>query len=297
MTEQRKTWTRLQLIEWTADYFSGKGIESARLDAEVLLGHVLRASRIDLYVHYDRQVEPGELARFRELVARRAAREPLKYILGNTEFFSLPFLIDHRVLIPRPETELMTERAIELLSRELPAGEKLVVDVGTGSGCIAIAVAKNLPDVTVHATDSSEGALELARKNAEELAVQDQIEFHAGELLEPVRDLVGRVHLLISNPPYVAEGEFEDLAPDLKYEPRDALVAGPTGLEVIEKLLESVPAMLAAGGVFLCEMGAGQAADVQALARGTGFFETVTVRRDYADIERILEARAPGEKA
>jgi release factor glutamine methyltransferase len=199
------------------------------------------------------------------------------------------------VLIPRPETELMAERAVELLSRELPAGAKLVVDVGTGSGCIAVSIAKNLPDVTVHATDASEGALELARRNAEDLGVKDQIEFHAGELLEPVRHLAGRVSLVISNPPYIAEGDFKELAPELTYEPRGALVAGPTGLEVSEKLVASVAEMLVPGGAFLCEMGAGQAADVLALATATGSFESVKVRRDYADIERILEGRTPAE--
>ena len=288
---EKQSWTRLQLIEWTASFFGQKGIDSARLDAEVLLAHALATTRLNLYVHYDEPVDAEVLSRYRELVSRRARREPLKYILGRTEFLSLPLVVDRRVLIPRPETELLAERAIELLRRELPPGPKTVVDVGTGSGAIAVAVAKNMPDVVVHATDTSADALELAEKNARELGVQGQVVFQHGDLFEPVCELAGQVHLVTSNPPYVAESDFAGLAPELRYEPRQAVVSGATGLEVIEKLVRAAPDMLMPLGVLLCEIGADQAPEVKRLAEGTEAYSSVTLRQDYANIERILEAR------
>lgn len=297
MSDRQQVWNRLQLIQWTTNYFSRKGIESARLDAEVLLAHVLGTSRLDLYVHYDEKVSREDLARYRELVSRRARREPLKYILGSTEFLSLRLAVDKRVLIPRPETELVAERAIELLSRELPPGPKVVVDVGTGSGCLALAIAKNLPDVLVHAVDASAEALEVARANARELAVGNQVTFHQGELLEPVKELSARVHLVVSNPPYVREDEYENLAPELRYEPREALVAGPTGLEVIARLVEAAPGVLTDGGVLLCEIGAGQAEGVRRLLEAQPEYESFGFRRDYAQIERIVEARRKPRRA
>ncbi len=291
MTREKQTWTRLQLIEWTVPYFKEKGIDGARLDAEVLLAHALGTSRLQLYVHYDEPVDPEALASYRKLVSRRAKREPLKYIVGRTEFLSLPLALDDRVLIPRPETELLAERAIEVLGSELPPGPKIVLDVGTGSGAIALAIAKNLPDVLVHATDTSPGALEVAETNARELGVGDQVVFGQGDLLEPVIELAGRVHLMVSNPPYVSESEYEGLAPELAFEPRSALIAGPTGLEVIEKLVRAAPGMLVPGGLLLCEIGAGQAGGVKELVEETGAYESIVFRRDYADIERIVEAR------
>lgn len=291
MNREERTWTRLQLLEWTVRFFEQKGIDSARLDAEVLLAHVLGSGRLDLYVRYDEPVGPEHLVRYRELVSRRARREPLKYILGRTEFLSLPLVVDERVLIPRPETELLAERAIELLRRELPSGPKIVIDVGTGSGAIAVAIAKSLPDVVVHATDTSPGALKVAEDNARQLGVQDQVTFHQGDLLEPVAELAGQVHLVASNPPYVAESDYETLAPELTFEPREALVSGPTGLEVIEKLVTTAADILRGGGVLLCEIGAGQASGVRQLLERTEAYESVTFRWDYAGIERIVEAR------
>jgi release factor glutamine methyltransferase len=297
MSSEKRTWNRLQLLEWTTKFLREKGIESARLDAEVLLAHVLGTTRLNLYVHYDEVVAPDALARYHDLNARRGRREPLRYILGYTEFLSLRLAVDKRVLIPRPETELLAERAITLLSKELPPGEKTVVDMGTGSGCIAVAIAKNFPDVVVHATDCSADALAVARENARSLGVQDQVRFHQGNLLEPVAELAGKVHLIAANPPYVPEKEYETLAPELHYEPRQAVAAGPTGLEVIAALVSAAPALLKPGGVLLCEIGAGEAHEVRHLVEQSGAYGSPTIHRDYASIERILEARtheAPG---
>lgn len=291
MSDPQRTWTRLQLVQWTTGYLRQKGIDSARLDAEVLLAHVLSTSRIDLYMRHDEEVAPEELARYRELLSRRACREPLKYILGSTEFLSLRLAVDRRVLIPRPETELLAGRALQLLRRELPPGPKLVVDVGTGSGCLALAIAKDLPDVFVHAIDTSAEALEVAQANARELALGDQVAFHQGELLEPVTELAAQVHLVVSNPPYVREEEYDTLAPELGYEPREALVAGPTGLEVITRLVEAAPEVLTDGGVLLCEVGSGQAADLRPILKANPHYESLEFHRDYAGIERLLEAR------
>jgi len=291
MSSEKRSWNRLQLLEWTTNFLREKGVESARLDAEVLLAHTLGTTRLDLYVHYEEQVAPEALARYHDLVARRGRREPLRYILGYTEFLSLRLAVDGRVLVPRPETELLAERAITLLSKELPPGPKTVVDVGTGSGCIAVGIAKNLPDVVVHATDSSGEALDVARENAHSLGVQDQVHFHQGNLLTPVAGLAGEVHLIAANPPYVSERDYETLAPELHHEPRQALLAGPTGLEVISALVLAAPAMLRPGGVFLCEIGAGEAQGVRQLLRANTAYESFSIHRDYASIERILEAK------
>jgi release factor glutamine methyltransferase len=291
MSSEKQSWSRIQLLEWTTKFLRDKGIDSARLDAELLLAHALGTTRLDLYIHYDEQVAPDALAIYRELVARRGRREPLQYILGSTEFLSLRLALDKRVLIPRPETELLAERAITLLARELPPGEKTVVDVGTGSGCIAVAIAKNLPDVIVHATDSEASALTVARENARSLGVLGQLRFHQGNLLEPVAGLAAVVHLIAANPPYVPEQDYERLAPELHYEPRQAVAAGPTGLEVIAPLVSAAPALLRPGGVLLCEIGAGQAPEVCRLVEETGAYASSTIRRDYASIERILEAK------
>jgi release factor glutamine methyltransferase len=296
MSSEKRTWNRLQLLEWTTKFLAEKGIESARLDAEVLLAHVLGTTRLELYVHYDELVAPDALARYHDLVSRRGRREPLRYIVGYTEFLSLRLAVDKRVLIPRPETELLAERAITLLGGVAP-GEKTVVDVGTGSGCIAVAIAKNFPDVVVHATDCSADALAVARENARSLGVQDQVRFHQGNLLEPLAQLAAVVDLVAANPPYVPEKDYETLAPELHYEPRQAVAAGASGLEVIAALISAAPALLKPGGVLLCEIGAGEAPEVRRLIEESGAYAFFTIHRDYGSIERILEARtheAPG---
>ena len=245
------------------------GCESPRLDAELLLAHVLGASRASMISDPERGLEPDEARAFMDLAARRRGREPVAYILGEKGFRTIALSVDPRVLIPRPETEFVVEAALAL-----PAGAR-VVDVGTGSGAIALALKTERPDLSVVATDSSAAALDVARANARRLGLD--VEFLEGDLLEPV---TGAVDAVLSNPPYVATGDV--LPPEItRYEPSAALYAGPDGLEVIRRLVAA-----AAGVPFVAlEVGAGQAPAVAGLMGAWPRVETI---RDLAGHERVV---------
>ncbi len=283
-------WTVLKVLKWTTEYFSGKGFEQPRSDAEVLLAHALGMERIQLYINYDKPLSPEELARFRGFVRRRAAYEPTQYIIGKQEFWSMDFEVTPAVLIPRPETEIIVEKALEL------TGEKssLILDLGTGSGAIAIALAHERIGINVIAVDKSWSAIEVARRNAIRNDVSDRVFFF-------VMDLFGAIaarptfDLIISNPPYVSDAEFLDLAPEIaNYEPHSALVGGgERGLALIRKILEQFPACLKPGGSLLMEIGAGQAEILEASlsADFAGRFEFI---EDYSGIKRVLLVRSKG---
>jgi release factor glutamine methyltransferase len=248
------------------------GCDTPRLDAELLLAAVLGIGRAELIVWPDRGLEPDEARAFMDLAARRRGREPVAYILGTKGFRTIELAVDPRVLVPRPETEFVVEAALGL-----PAGAR-VVDVGTGSGAIALALKAERPDLQVVATDSSAAALDVARANAERLGLE--VELLHGDMLEPV---AGPVDAIVSNPPYV--GASDRLPRDVLHEPREALYAGPDGLEVIRRLVAA-----AAGVPFLAlEVGAGQAAAVAELMGGWSSVETV---RDLAGHERVVVGRA-----
>ena len=226
-------WTVGRLLAWTAGWLAERGSESPRIDAEVLLAHVRGCQRILLYTAFDEVVAEEPRARFRELVRRRGAGEPVAYLVGGREFFSLPLAVSPAVLVPRPETEGLVVRVIDLC-REAAAPR--IVDVGTGSGAIAIAVATHLPRAEVVATDISAAALEVARANAARLGLGERIKFVESDLLA-APELGGPWDVIVSNPPYVREDEFAGLPRDVReHEPRAALVAGPRGVEVIVRL-------------------------------------------------------------
>ena len=254
------------------------GVDTPRLDAEVLLAHVLGVDRAQLVAHPDRALDPAQARRFMDAARRRREREPVAYITGSRGFRALELAVDARVLIPRPETEHLVEAALGL-----PRGAR-VVDVGTGSGAVALALKAERPDLEVLATDTSAGSLAVARENARRLGLD--VAVLEGDLLEPV---AGRVDAIVSNPPYVAEGDRAALMPEVaRWEPAEALFAGPDGLAVIRRLL---PAAAAAGaGLVALEVGAGQAPAVRELARGAGFLATEAVR-DLAGHERVVVAR------
>ena len=276
--------TPLELVSRTAGYFERHGIDRPRLDAEVLLAHVLGLSRIDLYVHFERPVGAGERDRYRELVRSRARdRVPVAYLTGEQEFWSRPFLVTPEVLIPRPETELLVRCAADLAPRR-------VAEVGVGSGAVAGALACELPEAEIAAVDCCEAALAVAAENLERLGVADRITLLCGNCTEP---LSGTFDLLVSNPPYVPTDALAGLQPEVRHEPRLALDGGPDGLDLVRRLAERAPALVP-GGWLLLEIGCGQTAAVADLLRDAGACE-VAVEKDLAGIERVMRARFPAE--
>jgi release factor glutamine methyltransferase len=281
-------WTVGRLLSWTTEWLAGKGSDSPRLDAEVLLAHVRGCQRILLYASFDEEVAEEPRGRFRELVRRRAAGEPVAYLVGSREFFSLPFAVSPAVLVPRPETEGLVVRSLDLCR---PAAEPRIVDVGTGSGAIVVTLAKHLPRATFVATDTSAAALEVARGNAARHGVAERIEFRECDLLSGP-GCEGPWDLIVSNPPYVREDEYAGLPRDVRdFEPRGALVAGPRGVEVIERLVSTAAERLAPGGWLLIEAGPAVAADVEAiLAAAPGLTRGQTLK-DLAGLPRLFQAR------
>ena len=277
--------TLAEVLRRSAAHLEGRGSPTARLDAELLLGHVLGLSRVEVYTRFDRPLTAAELDACREAIGRRARREPVAYILGSWGFRDLDLAVDARVLVPRPETELLVDRCLALLDGTEPAR---VLDVGTGSGAVALALARERPGAVVTGIDRSAAALDVARANAERLGIN--VEWVESDLLEAVAGR--RFDLIASNPPYVAAAEIEALEPEVRdWEPREATVAGPTGLEVIERLVAAAPEALAPGGAVALEVGAGQAAAVTGLLAAAGLVAGEP-DRDHAGIERIVWGRA-----
>ena len=274
-----------EVLRLSTTHLERHGSPTARLDAELLLGHALGLSRVELYTGFEQPLTEDELAECRELIARRAKREPVAYILGRWGFRGLDLDVDRRVLVPRPETELLVDRCLALLDG---VAGPAVLDVGTGSGAIALALASELPEARVAGCDVFGDALEVARANGERLGVE--VEWVASDMLAGVEGR--RFHLVVSNPPYVAAGEIEALEPEVRdWEPRGATVAGETGLEAIERLVAQAPAALEPGGAIVLEVGAGQAGAVAALLDGAGL-AGVGRDPDHAGIERIVWGRA-----
>jgi release factor glutamine methyltransferase len=278
-------------LSWTAGWLAERGSESPRIDAEVLLAHVRGCQRILLYTAFDEVVAEEPRARFRELVRRRGAGEPVAYLVGGREFFSLPLAVSPAVLVPRPETEGLVVRVIDLCRQ---AAAPRIVDVGTGSGAIAIAVATHLPRAEVVASDISAAAIEVARANAARLGLSERIRFVESDLLA-ARELAGPWDVIVSNPPYVREDEFAGLPRDVRdHEPRAALVAGPRGVEVIERLAAEAVGRLRPGGWLVLEAGPAVAADVERLLAATSGLEPGPTLKDLARLPRVFQARRAG---
>lgn len=286
-----ENWTILRVLQWTTQYFGSKGIDQARANAEVLLAHVLGTERIQLYLNYDRPLGPEELARFREIVRRRAAFEPTQYILGKQEFWSLEFEVSPAVLIPRPETEILVEKALEILNRD----DALVLDVGTGSGAIPVAIAHERSAVRVIATDRSFEALAVAKRNSARNDVAARVHFVLADLFGALSTRCP-FDLIVSNPPYISESELLELAPEIsRYEPASALRGGGEhGLDLIRKILAQFRTYLKPGGSLLIEIGQGQAEILQPDLE-SGFSGQFQFIPDYSGIKRVLHIRNPEE--
>ena len=295
-------WTVGRLLQWTADYLKGHASESPRLDAEVLLAEVLGCQRIQLYATFEDVPGEPQRAAFRELVRRRAEGTPVAYLVGRREFYSLPFRVTPDVLIPRPETELLVVAVLDLAKEGTGARGQgaesanqqstiSIADIGTGSGIIAVCLAKNLSGSRVTAIDISPAALAIARENAKQHGVADRIEFVESNLFAAMA-ADRQFDFVVSNPPYVSAAEFEKLAPDVrKYEPQTALLAGPNGTEVIERLILQAAKRLRPGGHFLTEISPMIHDAVCALVKKDDRFELGPTIKDMARLPRVVQAK------
>jgi release factor glutamine methyltransferase len=280
------------LIQVTSEYLAGKGVESARLNTERLLADVLGLSRLELFTQHDRPVLGKELDRFREVVRRRAAGEPLQQILGMTEFYSRPFQVAPGVFIPRPETERLVEEAVPLVA---PADHRLLapvaLEIGCGSGIVGICLALEVPRLTVHASDINPRAIELSRRNAHLLGVDARVDFLPGSRFEPFdQHLRGKVDLVISNPPYVRRDEIPGLAVEVaEHDPREALDGGPDGLVFYRALASEMGSWLRPGGHVAVEIGFDQGQQVQDIFAASGGND-IRIIKDYSDLDRVVIA-------
>jgi release factor glutamine methyltransferase len=276
---------------------------SARLDAEVLLSFCLGCDRLEFYKNPDMIISETQLAAFRNLIARRLQWEPVAYITGRKEFWSFTLEVNSSVLIPRPDTEIIVEEALDVAKKlestsDLDSGLRRndskqrpvrILDIGTGSGAIALTLALEITSAKVVATDISATALELAQKNAATLGLQDKIDFRLGNLFEPIE---GFFDIIVSNPPYIAANDYEELPVSVKdFEPREALLAGVSGLEFYEKLIYQAAPYLKKNGWLLLEIGAKQEAGIRRIIEDSGFYDSIEMRRDYAGLPRVIKAR------
>lgn len=279
--------TLMDYLGLAAGHLKASGIESHRLDAEVLLADILGVDRIQLYVQHDRPLNKDEIDAYRRNIARRARREPVAYITGTREFYSIDFKVDRRCLVPRPETEHLVEAALSEIGQRF-AGKSVVkvADIGTGSGAIAVSIALHAPQARVTAVDIDPQALQIAALNVERMGVAGRVRLVRGDLLNPLRDEV--YDAILSNPPYIAENEWPHLPPDVReYEPRQALIGGRDGLDLIRRLVEDAMARLSHGGFLAIEIGAGQAEAVLAMAQACGYAQSRVVK-DLAGIDRVV---------
>jgi len=290
LTARESRTLRGALIE-AAELLRGAGIESAHLDAEVLLCHVLRIEQAEFYLGVDSAIRIEDERRVRELLLRRVKREPLAYITGRKEFWSLDFAVTPDVLIPRPDTELLVELTLER-AQWYPCQSSLrILDVGTGSGAIAISLAKELPEAQIWAVDVSAAALKIARVNSARHGVASRIRFLQGDLFEPVSEPEKSFDVIVSNPPYIRSGELSELAPEIRdWEPTIALDGGPDGLATYRRIVDKASRYLVPGGHVLLEIGDETDKAVAELAARAGDYGTASVHQDYAGKDRVIAA-------
>lgn len=288
MTE---TWTIGRVVRWAAEDFRSRGIENPRLEAELLLGHAIDLPRMRIILESERVLETTQLARFREIVKRRRSGEPVAYIRGYKEFYGRTFRVDRRALIPRPDTEILVETAMRRGSACSMSAK--ILDLCTGSGCVAITLAREWPTVRIDAVDLSPDAIALSRENSERIGTVFQIRWVAGDLfaqLDPACDLYD---IITANPPYIPQGEISVLQADIRdFEPQLALDGGEDGMAITRRIVGESPRFLEPGGVLAVEVGAGQAEAVAGLFRQAGFVQ-IERTRDYGGHERVVSGESP----
>ena len=288
MAENNQVWTIGRILKWTEQYFGQKGVESPRLDAEVLLSHVLGKQRIYLYVHFDEPLQAEELACYRAMIKQRIDRVPVAYILGEKEFMGLTFKVTPDTLVPRPDTEILVQAAVDRL-KQWTDGTVRLADIGTGSGAICLSVLSMLDGVTADTVDISPAARAVAEENAATLGLSERVTFHTGDLLTPIREQ--QFTAILSNPPYIPEADIQELAPEVRCkEPMTALSGGRDGLDFYRRLCDEAPAMLSDDGFMAFEVGIHQAEDVARLAEASPLIVRTEILKDYAGIDRVVVA-------
>lgn len=286
-----ENWTIQKLLSWIAGYLTQKGVDSPRLSAELLLCHILKLERIQLYTFFDRAVDKPQLDALHALVKRGGEHEPIAYLVGRCEFYSLPLTITRDCLIPRPETELLVERAVDFL-RKRP-GPQDMLDLCTGSGCIAAAIAKNAATAKIVATDICDAALSVAARNIEAFKLTERVRLLCGDLFDPVVKGIDAAafDLIVSNPPYVSDAEYEKLDKNVKdFEPKKALLAGVDGLDVYRRVIAQAGEFLKPDGALMLEIGYAQGPAVKGLLEQAGGFRQVRIEKDFANNDRIVTA-------
>lgn len=287
-TPSSDVWTVQRILDWTTAHLRKHGSESPRLEAEILLAHARGCRRIELYTRFDEALSDAERATMRDLVQRRTKHEPVAYLVGQREFFGLPFRVTKDVLIPRPDTETLVMEALDALK---PLDRPRALDLCTGSGCVGVAIAKTRKECAVTAIDLSEAALAIARENAERNGVAAQLTFLQGDLFLPLES-TAQFDVIASNPPYVRDDEMETLPPDVRlHEPRLALAAGKDGLDVLRRIVAEAPRFLAAGGRLLMELAPEQGEAVKGLLESQGEYEEVRLVKDLSRQVRVASAR------
>ena len=288
-TEQQ--WTIQKLLDWTTEFFAKSNSGSSRLEAEVLLAEALDCQRIELYTRFDEVPDEIQLAQFRAWVKRRGAGEPVAYLVGHREFYSLRFAVDSNVLIPRPETEHVVMAALEA-SKSFEDDPLRIIDVGTGSGCIAVTLARQIEGCKIAATDISEAALQVAKSNAHTHGVDDRVIFYLGDLLESLPAGSAPVHMIVSNPPYVGHLEIDTVDDQVKnHEPAMALFSGDHGTEIIERLVQQSPQYLLPGGYLIFETSPIVMDACLEIVNSNPAFEHVKVENDFSGLRRVVVAR------
>jgi len=280
-----KKMTLLEVLQSTTAYFTNHKIENPRLNAEQLLAHTLRLSRMDLYLEFERNLAENELGPLRDLVRRRGQGEPLQHLLGTVEFCGHTFAIDKRAMVPRPETEELVELLLAEISGQ--KSEIRILDVGTGSGVIGLSLAVKFPQANVCAIDISEDALSLARENAAQLRLSERVRFQKSDLLENVSE---RFDLIVANLPYISMQDRHLLAREVLHDPEVALFGGSSGDELVRELIEQAPAHLEPGGLLALEIGLGQAEGLSHFLRQKNYHD-IELKKDYSGISRFLLAR------
>ena len=289
---QHPEWTILKVLQWATTYFRCNDIDSPRATAEILLAHALAAERIDLYVHYDQPLNAEELSRFKAIIKRRIKREPVAYILGHKEFWSMELAVTRHVLIPRPETECLVERALAYLETDTDSRRQRILELGTGSGAILIALASENTQHTYWGTDISAAAIQLARRNAESHGLAASIQFLIADWFAPFAVSAEPFDMIISNPPYIRSGELKRLQPEIQaFEPLEALNGSVDGLRCLRHIIQSAHLYLKPGGMLLLEMGHDQKVPLKQVIQHCDQYADVAFYTDYSGYDRIVAMR------